>query len=58
MRNPLAPSRLLTTIDSLIRISSSKTLDLVLQSYSVACELQLHAGHAPLDTLFSVGHKT
>src|SRR6202023_728895 len=35
-----------------------QTLDLVLQAYSVAGELQLHAGHAPPDTLFAVGHKT
>jgi hypothetical protein len=31
---------------------------MVLQSYSVARELQLHAGHAPPNTLFPVGHKT
>src|SRR5215471_5075471 len=35
-----------------------QTLDLVLQSYSVPRELQLHAGHAPPDPLFAAGHKT
>src|ERR1035441_2890688 len=35
-----------------------QTLHLVLQSYSVARELHLHAGEAAPNTLFPVGHKT
>src|SRR5512132_1838454 len=35
-----------------------QALDLVLQSYSVARKLQLHAGHAPPNTLLPVGHET
>src|ERR1039457_4666685 len=58
MRSPLAPSKLLTTIDSLMRISSSRHSIWFCSRTRSRVELHLHAGEAAPNTLFPVGHKT